>query len=75
MKANTESIQSAALSLPIVVGVDFMTNTGTPGAALGPNIVTALFVVGGVAVTNLAATKRALSREFPKIDDSKGYGL
>lgn len=72
-KSDAEAMQSATVAMPFVVLFDYAVNTGTPGAALGPSIVTGLAVFGSTAAMHRISKRRALRSEFKKMNVAKGY--
>lgn len=74
-KADREALASSVVAAPIIVLVDAFTNSGTPGASLGPNTGTFLCVLGATWVANRAGTSLAIRREIKNIDLAKGHRI
>lgn len=69
--ADSEAEVAGLIAAPLILLVDAFTNSGIPGAELGPSVKTVLFVTGLTWASNRIGTGLALRREIPQIDPSK----
>lgn len=73
--AESEAIASSLVAAPVIVLLDAYTNSGIPGAEIGPSVTTFLCVVGTTWAINKAGTAVAIRREAPHIEAGKGHIL
>lgn len=67
------ALKSSIVAVPAIIGFDAMTNSGTPGAAMGPNAVTLLCVLGTTWTAARVGTELAVRKEAKREELNKGF--